>query len=220
MADRPASDPAVLTELDKDNIAFTLLAELQFADGTVNLWLGPKDATIDYLSKTWTGTGDLGSIDAIDEREGVVDRPLVGTFEATIAQIDTIELAANEGRDATFYVLLINTTTGAIIGHIEDPREMGKSWIEPKLIRGKSEQFIVSDLKMEFIAEGGIMRRTTSRRLTYSDGLEIDSGDHFLEFSADPDLTGFAGGLTHSSGGRPGSSGGDGRLFRDPRLVR
>ena len=214
MADRPASDAAVLTELDKDNIAFTLLAELQFADGTVNLWLGPKDAPLDYLSKIWTGTGDLGSIDAIDEREGIADRPLIGTFHATIAQIDTIELAANEGRDATFYVLLYNTTTGAIIGHIEDPREMGKAWIEPQQIRGKNEEFIVSDLKMEFIAEGGIMRRLGGRRLTYSDGLEIDSGDHFLEFSADPDLTGFGGGLTHSIGGFGGS------VFRDPTDPR
>ncbi len=205
MADRPASDAAVLTELDQDNIAFTLLAELQFSDGTVNLWLGPKDATLDYLSKTWTGTGDLGSIDAIEEREGIADRPLIGTFEATIAAIDTIELGANEGRDATFYVLLINRTTGAIIGHIEDPREMGKAWIEPQLVRGKSEQFITSDLKMEFIAEGGIMARLSGRRLTYTDGLELDSGDHFLEFSADPDLTGSGGGLSHSTGGTRGS---------------
>lgn len=214
MADRETSDAAVLTELDKDNIAFTLLAELQFADGTVNLWLGPKDATLDYLSKIWTGTGNLGSIDVIDEREGIADKPLIGTFEATIAQIDTIELAANEGRDATFYVLLYNTTTGAIIGHIEDPREMGKSWIEPQLVRSKNEQFITSDLKMEFIAEGGIMRRRRSRRLTYTDGLEIDSGDHFLEFSADPDLTGFGGGLSHSTGGGSGGGGGgfDGRI--------
>lgn len=203
MADRAASAGAVLTELDEDDIAFTLLVELQFADGTVNLWLGPKDATLDYLSKTWTGTGDLGHIDAIDEREGIADRPLIGTFQATIAAIDTIELAANEGRDATFYVLLYNRATGAIIGHIEDPREMGKAWIEPQLIRGKNEQFIVSDLKMEFIAEGGIMARPTGRRLTYMDGLEIDSGDHFLEFSADPDLTGHAGSLSHSIGGGP-----------------
>ncbi len=201
MANRPVSDAAVLTELDNRNIAFTILAELQFADGTVNLWLGPKDAQFSYISKTWIGTGDLGSIDVIEEAEGISAETLIGTFQATIAQIDSIELLANEGRDATFYIVLFDTTTRAIIGDIRDPREMGRSWIEPKLQVEKDQQLIVSDLKMEFVAEGGIMKRVHRRKLTYSDGQEIDSADHFLEFSSDPDQSSHGGSLAHSTSG-------------------
>ncbi len=193
MADRPTSAGAVLTELDTDEIGFLILAELQFSDGTVNLWLGPKDATLSYLSKTWTGTGDLGGLETIEETEGVADKPLVATLHATLAQIDSIELAANEGRQATFYVVLYNLATGAIIGHIEEPREMGKAWIEPKLEIKKDSRLIVSDIKMEFIGEGAIMKRSHRRFLTYTDGLELDNGDHFLEFAGDPDQSKMAG---------------------------
>ncbi len=188
MSDREAI-AAVLTALDDTELSFTILAELQFSDGTVNIWLGPKDATISFDSKTWTGTGDLGFIEAIEESEGISDSPLVGVLQATIAQIDTIELAANEGREATFYVLIFNPTTGAIIGAIADPREMGKSWIEPTLENAKGERTITSQIKMEFIAEGTILGRKLVRRLVYADGLEIDSNDHLLEFSSDPDQT-------------------------------
>ena len=211
MADRPATVGDVLTELDKDDVGFILLAELQFADGTINVWFGPENETIDYISKTWTGTGDFAEMERVDEDEALTDKSLVAVLHATIAQIDTIELAANEGRDATFYILLYNLTTGVIIGHIEDPREMGKSWIEPQLVIEKDAKLILSDIKMEFVGEGGIMKRVHVRKLNYTDGLEIDPADHFLEFSGDPDQSDHGGSMSVPTGG-----GSDARLS-DPR---
>jgi len=188
MADRPASIAAVLTALDDPHLSFTILAELQFADGTVNIWLGPKDETFSYISKTWTGTGQIGTIETIKEIEGISEEVVICTLTATKAMIDTIELVNNEGKKATFYILIFNKDTRVIIGHIETRREMGAAWIEPKIVKEAGAELLISEIKMEFTGEGQIMARKFVRRLTYTDGLDIDPNDHFLEFIGDPDM--------------------------------
>lgn len=179
---------AVLDELDTQRVGFIILMELQFSDGTVRVWGGPFGAVLDYDGSMWTGTGDYGSIDRVGEAEDVVDSRMRATIRMSSANITSIEMEDNEGRKAILRIVLYDLDTEALIGDISDTREMGASWVEPRLIEEEGRKITMLDLTMEFVGEGTILRRRHTRRLTHEDTLEMDPADHFNEFSSDPDL--------------------------------
>lgn len=73
MADRGLT-AAMVAELAKGQVSPVVFVEAEFLTATVNFWSGVGE--ISWDSKTWTGTGELGSISPLSETTEISARPV------------------------------------------------------------------------------------------------------------------------------------------------
>jgi len=92
-----------------------MLVELEFSGGTVNFWTGLGDLAWD--SKTWTGTGNLGSVSTIEEAAELRATGVNFVLSGIPASVISIAFTQNyQGRAAQVWVGALDTTTNKLTG--------------------------------------------------------------------------------------------------------
>lgn len=192
---RDGLSSAVLDELNGRAINMILLAEFDFSDGLVNLWAGPLNHVIVFDGKTWTGLGDLGSIDKISESAGLADARTRVRLQVTSANLDQIDInaAANRGRAAKFILVPLDKD-GVLVTTLESETfvvkfEMGEMEIQVTDRVDESGSRVVSEeIVLELLGLSHLAQRSYFRQQTHTDTIEIDGTDFFNQFASEPDL--------------------------------
>lgn len=197
-------DTATLNELDEDQLQIAMLCELDFISGKEYLWAGPEGVALAWNGNTYTSLADVGEIDRISEAQGMADSRSVVSLRLNSDNISgPIGSDDSRGREAALIVLLL-TSTGTPIGEIRFRKTMGRLSLQATTRFDGPSRTVDEKLSLELLDETATLGRTQFARMTYEDGLRTDSGDHFLEFAADP------------GAGRPLGGLGDGRVFTLP----
>lgn len=103
-----------------------ILVDFDFASAPVRLWSGIGE--IEWDSVTWTGSGDLVTLEAVEETSEINAKGV--RFQLSGIPADMLSLALQEeyqGRDCLLYLGVLNETTKAIV---EDPILMFKGYMD------------------------------------------------------------------------------------------
>jgi len=186
---------AMTTALARDVVHVALLAEFEFAGGTVNIWAGPDGHALTYDGKTWQGVGELGQIDKLAEGQGLTDSRITVSLRIDSENITLTDVEDSRGNVATIILLLLDDA-GAVIGPIEFRTTMGAVRVLASVStdeQGRRE--VVERLELELLSETAQLNQTHIVRMTYAAGRLISSTDHGLEFVADPEAGNLGGNL-------------------------
>ena len=93
MSTREGIDTKVLTALGEDKIYPFFAVKGQFDSGTVRLWTGTEDITID--SETYTGAGSLLSMTGVEENSDLASTNLVVTLSGMDQTVLNLALSEN-----------------------------------------------------------------------------------------------------------------------------
>lgn len=171
------TSPAFDAALDDDVIYPALLAVIEFNSGFLYLWTGYGDLV--YDGNTYTGTGDLGGVSAIEETQDVEARGIRLTLTGLNPSILSLVLSqARQGKQVRVHLGLFNSS-GAIIDVADD------------IFRGLTDvpsiQKTADDsAAIEMSAENRLieLRKSKVRRYTDQDQQELFAGDVGLQFVA------------------------------------
>lgn len=102
-----------LTQLNSSSLKPFFAIEAQFQEGTVRLWTGLGNITID--SNTYTGSGSLLAISPVEETAEIKATNLVVTLSGLDSSILTASLNANyQNRLFTTYLGMLNESYGVV----------------------------------------------------------------------------------------------------------
>lgn len=201
-------DAAVLAELPKDHQHIAIIGEFDFLSGIQNLWAGPEGHILDYDSKQWVALEEIGQIDKIGESQGLTDSRTTVSMRINSENVDVVDVEDSRGRNATLTVLLLDDE-GKAIGPIDFRTTMGAVSIQASAqTDGDGRKIVTEKLSLELLSETASLNQSYFVRNTYESGLRIDSADHGLEFSSDPEMQNT--GLTSTNG--PGAPPDDGEF--------
>lgn len=93
MSTREGIDTKVLTALGEDKIYPFFAVKGQFDSGTVRLWTGTEDITID--SETYTGAGSLLSMTGVEENSDLASTNLIVTLSGMDQTVLNLALSEN-----------------------------------------------------------------------------------------------------------------------------
>lgn len=109
---------ALLTALDGDEIEVFYAVDLAFDSGNMRLWTGYGDKTIN--SQTYTGTGDLLTIDGLEEASDLSARGTTLTLNGLDSTIITYALTEEyQGRLVTIYWGVGTNTVEVFSGYMD-----------------------------------------------------------------------------------------------------
>lgn len=109
---------ALLTALDSDEIEVFYAVDLAFDSGNVRLWTGYGDKTIN--SNTYSGTGDLLTIDGLEEVSDLSSRGTTLTLNGLDTTIVTYALTEDyQGRLVTIYWGVGSNTVEVFSGYMD-----------------------------------------------------------------------------------------------------
>ena len=109
---------ALLTALDSDEINVFYAVDLAFDSGNVRLWTGYGDKTIN--SNTYSGTGDLLTIDGLEEVSDLSSRGTTLTLNGLDTTIVTYALTEDyQGRLVTIYWGVGSETVEVFSGYMD-----------------------------------------------------------------------------------------------------
>lgn len=152
-------DAAILATLDDPLNQPIFFAELAFDDGT--LYFHTDLGSIPWGGHTWTGVGDLGSIEAIEERDDLTPTGTVLRVAAMNSTVLNEALMQNYyDRIASIYFGMRNVVSAALVS---DPMQ---------IFAGKMDQMrIVSGLNpvIELAVESEMAEFQRARMVYYSD---------------------------------------------------
>ena len=181
----------VLDELDESTEIHILpLAEFDFVEGTVFVWAGPEGHAIGYNGDTYTSLSDIGQIDKISEAQGLSNsRTTVSLRIGSDSPVDKISGSDSRGRDAVLRLLLVTDQTEGI-GVIEFFKTIGALRVQSNASgsRKEGDLEIQDSIEMDLLDETWRLENSHFVRMTYEQGLRIDSDDHGLEFVSQPDI--------------------------------
>jgi len=167
-----------------DNIGWTIVASVDFADGSVNLWAGPVGQSISWNGEVWNGSGDLISLDKITETstgEQAITRAtlLLDTTSDIYADVE----ADSTGRDVVIYVLLFDETTGAS-GSLGFEFEIGACEYPTRL----DGDTLFREIALDLLDPKADFDRVHFVSMTDEAQQRIKSGDRGLQYISDPNL--------------------------------
>ena len=109
---------ALLTALDSDEIEVFYAVDLAFDSGNVRLWTGYGDKTIN--SNTYSGTGDLLTIDGLEEASDLSARGTTLTLNGLDSTIINYALTEEyQGRLVTIYLGVGSETVEVFSGYMD-----------------------------------------------------------------------------------------------------
>ena len=109
---------ALLTALDGDEIEVFYAVDLDFDSGNLRLWTGYGDKTIN--SQTYTGTGNLLTIDGLEEASDLSARGTTLTLNGLDTSIVTYALTEEyQGRLVTIYWGVGTNTVEVFSGYMD-----------------------------------------------------------------------------------------------------
>ena len=109
---------ALLTALDGDEIEVFYAVDLAFDSGNMRLWTGYGDKTIN--SQTYTGTGNLLTIDGLEEASDLSARGTTLTLNGLDSTIITYALTEEyQGRLVTIYWGVGTNTVEVFSGYMD-----------------------------------------------------------------------------------------------------
>lgn len=109
---------ALLTALDSDEIEVFYAVDLAFDSGNIRMWTGYGDKTIN--SQTYTGTGNLLTIDGLEEASDLSARGTTLTMNGLDSTIVTYALTEEyQGRLVRIYWGVGNNTVEVFSGYMD-----------------------------------------------------------------------------------------------------
>ena len=109
---------AILSALNDDSIEVFYAVDLTFDSGDIRMWTGYGDKTIN--SETYTGTGNLLSIDGLEEASDLSARGTTLTLNGLDSTIVTYALTEEyQGRLARIYWGIGNNTVEVFSGYMD-----------------------------------------------------------------------------------------------------
>jgi len=109
---------ALLTALDSDEIEVFYAVDLAFDSGNIRMWTGYGDKTIN--SNTYTGTGNLLTIDGLEEASDLSARGTTLTMNGLDSTIVTYALTEEyQGRLVRIYWGVGNNTVEVFSGYMD-----------------------------------------------------------------------------------------------------
>lgn len=153
-----------------------LLVELAFVGGTERFWTGVGD--IAWNSQTWTGSGELGSIDKIADS---VEKSDAGV-ELTLNYLDDDirnELVTNDsvGQSASIYLALFDIDAGTVT----DAYELYAGFIDQIEIVDAGE---TGEVHVRLASELARLKKPQFMKLTDAHQQYLFAGDVGLEFAS------------------------------------
>lgn len=188
---------ALLDELDKKGVRYTILGRFDFSDVEVFLWTGPRGHSVDWDGQTWVGVGDLGNIDKITEPGDLRSARTVVSIRMTSDMLDRIDVngEANRGRDADLRVLFFDDKS-AFIDEVKIPYTMGGMELKTSVSDQQGERIVIEEIELTLLGRQELLGRTFFRTQSHQDTLEIDSDDFGNQFASDPDMGVLGGALS------------------------
>jgi hypothetical protein len=168
---------AIRAEVAKGNIQFALFVEMIFDGGTVRLWTGYGNFTLN--SHVFTGAGHLGKISAVEETVGDVRANGVA-FTLSGIDVPTIALCLTEhfqGRPATVWLAFFNSDWVII----PDAVQIFKGRMDYPIIEKGGETASITVYVESRLID---LERPRVRRYTAEDQQQLHPGDTGLRFIA------------------------------------
>lgn len=164
----------VITASQSAHVVAVAAVDLDFSSGHVRLNSSPYELTID--SNAYTGAGNLGAISLVEEGSELKSYGMTMKLSGISTSLISIALSEHyQGRDATVYIALLNTTTHAIVG---TPLLVWKGRMDTMdITAGQTAEFTLS-------CESRLVdwERPRIRRYTHEDQQLYYPGDTFFEF--------------------------------------
>lgn len=169
---------AASDQVEAEEIPFAILLELGFDSGDVNLWSGVGD--LNWDSKTWTGTGAMGSLSGVTEATDLTDTVIKATLSHIDASImpdlvDEVTQMDPVGRPFTIYMAFFN------------PNNTVKEVV--LLSAGLIDAVNLNDgvggaISLDLVSEAGQLARTHYFRMNDQHQEKLFPGDRGFEFVA------------------------------------
>lgn len=166
----------VVTEIAKGEVQPVIFAELEFDSGTTRYWTGY--GSLSWDSKTWLGTGDLGTISEISETRSVRAEGI--TLEISGIPSANIALALTEnyqGRPVSIWHGFVDDAVAVLA----DPVLTFKGLMDGMSIRDEGETSTIQVSAENRLAE---LKRSRERRSTDQDQRIDYPNDRAYEFVA------------------------------------
>jgi hypothetical protein len=170
------------TELAKLGILGCVGVDLDFASG--HLYLNDGFIETTYSGHVYSPIGQFGGIEMAEEQLDVVARPITLTLSGVDASlVGTAQTEVYQNRQVTVYVMLINQSTGALVGNPETAWE------------GRMDTMTIgidqNIGKITLNCEHRLRREPRIARYTNPDQQQAYAGDKFFDFV--PTIAGFQG---------------------------
>jgi hypothetical protein len=152
-------------------IALVTLVDLNFADQTMRLHDG--SGTLTFSGNTYSGVGDYGSIETVDETTEVIAKTLTFTLSGVPGNLLTESLTQNyQGRTVTLYIGLFNVDTWQFVDTPETIWEGRMDYVTAELSQNIA--------KLTLKCENRLNREPLVARYTDLDQQIASPGDTFF----------------------------------------
>lgn len=152
-----------------------LFCLLDFAGGVVRLWTGQGETS--WGGATWLGVGTFGGVSPVEETRSVQANGVQLSLSGIPSELVALALTEHyRGRQASLWLALYNTTTGAML---DTPLQIFSGIIDTMELNDSGEtSTIVLSVESRLID----LERTRERRYTDEDQQELYPGDLAFEF--------------------------------------
>lgn len=184
------------TEAAKQSIRMFAAVALDFSSGVIRVHDGIGNIT--WGGNTYSGVGQLGSIEVVSESVEIIARAISLTLSGVDSSlVNTTMTEVYQNRQATVYVGFVNETTGAVVDTPETVWE------------GRMNQMSISSsagsASIRLTCEHRLRREPRIARYTNEDQQLLFSGDRFFDLV--PSIKGFVAKWGDASVGGKGSWG-------------
>ena len=168
---------AFLTEINSASLKPFYAIEAQFLEGTVRLWTGLGEITID--SNTYTGSGALLGVSSVEETAELKATTLTVTLSGIDSSILAASLNANyQNRLLTVFLGMLNTSYGVVASSYQ-------------LFQGRMDSMQINDtgntISIALSVESRIidLEKPNESRYTSEEQKRLFTGDLGLDFVTD-----------------------------------
>lgn len=165
---------AMVAELAKGAVQPVVFVEAEFATATVNFWSGVGDLAWD--NKTWTGTGELGSISPIGETTEELAQPLSITLSGIpTVLVDYVLNQLRRGKPLSVWLGFFSAS-GAVIA---DPDDSWSGRIDSGKIEDNGETSTITIIAESDLAD---LNRNEELRYTHQNQQAMFPGDDGFKY--------------------------------------
>jgi len=160
------------TEADKLSIVAVVMADLDFVSGMVRVHDG--SGSLSFGGNTYSGVGQFGGIDVIDENIDIVARGI----KLTLSGVDSVFVTPTmtevyQNRDVTLYLGFVNQATGALLDTPETIWEGRMNQMSFRIDKGVAN--------IELTCEHRLRREPRIARYSDEDQRVLFAGDRFFD---------------------------------------
>ena len=160
------------TEADKLSIVAVVMADLDFVSGIVRVHDG--SGSLSFGGNTYSGVGQFGGIDVIDENIDIVARGI----KLTLSGVDSVFVTPTmtevyQNRDVTLYLGFVNQATGALLDTPETIWEGRMNQMSFRIDKGVAS--------IELTCEHRLRREPRIARYSDEDQRVLFAGDRFFD---------------------------------------